>query len=120
MSQFPQTFSYLVIANSPFNAATELETMQSNTTLVSTCAVIAAAEKTANTCDDMEDLQKLATLAANETKLADKAKNNATKIAALQAKASEASVKLTSLQSNTTLTSACASIKSAKSNSTGM
>jgi ABC-type enterochelin transport system substrate-binding protein len=110
----------------PF-VATELATLQSNTTLVSTCAIIAAAEKTANTCDDMEELQQLVTLAANETKLADKAKNNATKISALQAKASEASVKLTSLEANATLTSACSSIKTAKeaakagkSNSTGM
>jgi ABC-type enterochelin transport system substrate-binding protein len=101
--------------------------MQSNITLVSNCAVIAAAEKTENTCDDMEDLQQLVTLAANETELANKAKNNATKIAALQAKASEASVKLTSLEANMTLTSACTSIKTAKeaakaekSNSTGM
>jgi hypothetical protein len=59
-------------------------------------------------------MTKLVALAANETKLADKAKNNATKIAEYQAKASAAAVKLQTLQANTTLTDSCASIASAK------
>lgn len=53
--------------------------MTSNATLVSTCAVIDAAAKTEDTCDEMKSLQKLVTLASNETALADKTKNNATK-----------------------------------------
>lgn len=95
-------------------AATDLATMQSNATLVSTCAVISAAQATENDCEDMTDLQKIIDLAANTTKLAEKANNNATKIAAYQAKASAASVKLATLSSNTTLTDACATMKSAK------
>ena len=53
--------------------------MTSNATLVSTCAVIDAAAKTEDTCDEMKSLQKLVALASNETALADKTKNNATK-----------------------------------------
>jgi hypothetical protein len=59
-------------------------------------------------------MTKLVALAANETKLADKAKNNATKIAAYQAKASAAAIKLQALQVNTTLTDACSSISTSK------
>jgi hypothetical protein len=96
------------------DASTQLTTMESNTTLVSTCAVIAAAQKTEDDCDQITSMTKLVALAANETKLADKAKNNATKIAEYQAKASAAAVKLQTLQANTTLTDACTSIASAK------
>jgi predicted nucleic acid-binding Zn-ribbon protein len=96
------------------DAATQLSTMTSNATLVSTCAVIDAAEKTQNTCDEMNSLQKLVTLASNETALADKAKNNATKIAALEAKASTAATKLQTMTTNTTLVSACSAIASSK------
>ena len=96
------------------NAATQLSTMSSNATLVSTCAVIDAAEKTEESCDEMKSLQELVTLAGNETALADKTKNNATKIAALQAKASTAATKLETMTSNTTLVSACSAIASTK------
>jgi hypothetical protein len=96
------------------DASTQLSTMESNTTLVSTCAVIAAAQKTEDQCDEITSMTKLVALAANETKLADKAKNNATKIAAYQAKASAAAVKLQALQANTTLTDACSSITTSK------
>jgi hypothetical protein len=95
-------------------ATTDLATMQSNTTLVSTCAVIAAAAKTEEECEKMSELQKLVTLASNETALAAKTKNNATKIADIQAEASAASVKLETLTSNTTLTDVCTSIKASK------
>lgn len=95
-------------------AATELATMQSNTTLVSTCAVISAAQDTEDACSQMSALSKLVSLAANTTKVDEKTKGNATKAAALQSKASAAATKLANLQSNTTLTSACATIKSAK------
>jgi len=66
------------------DASTQLSTMSSNATLVSTCAVMSAAEKTEDQCDKMESLQKLVSLAANTTKLADTTKNNATKIAEIQ------------------------------------
>ena len=62
-----------------------------------------AAEKTEDSCDEMKSLQKLVTLAGNETALADKAKNNSTNIAALQAKASTAATKLDTMTTNTTL-----------------
>lgn len=62
----------------------------------------------------MSELQKLVTLASNETALAAKTKNNATKIADIQAEASAASVKLETLTSNTTLTDVCTSIKASK------
>lgn len=52
--------------------------------------------------------------AANETKLAEKTKNNATKIAAFKEKATAAQTKLDTMMSNTTLVDACASIASAK------
>lgn len=95
-------------------AATQLATLYLNTTLVATCNVIAAAQKTEADCDEIDSINSIMSLAANETKLAAKEKNNATKIAEYQAKASDASTKLATLQANTTLTNACASIKSAK------
>jgi ABC-type enterochelin transport system substrate-binding protein len=96
------------------DASTQLSTMESNATLVSTCAVIASAQKTEDDCDEITSMTKLVALAANETALAEKSKNNATKIAALQAKASTAATKLQTLEANTTLTDACSSIKSQK------
>lgn len=95
-------------------AATDLATMQANTTLVSTCAVIAASDKVQNTCESMTELSKVVALAANTTKLAEKAKNNETKIAAYHAMASTAATKLATLNANTTLTEACATITTAK------
>ncbi|RDW84959.1 hypothetical protein BP6252_02549 [Coleophoma cylindrospora] len=91
-------------------AATTLQTMQSNTTLVSTCAVIAAANKVADTCDNMKEIEKNMALAANTTKLDSKFKGNATKIAEFQAKVSAQATKLDTLNSNATLTSACSAI----------
>ncbi len=100
-------------------AATDLATMQANTTLVSTCAVIASAQKTEDTCDKMDTLSKLVSLAANTTKLDAKTNGNATKAAEIQAKASTAATQLADLQSNTTLTDACATIKTAKADAKG-
>ena len=95
-------------------AATTLATMESNTTLVSTCNVIAAAERTEDDCEDMTSMEKLIALAANETALAAKTKNNATKAEAIQAKASAASTKLATLQANTTLTDTCSTMAADK------
>lgn len=101
-------------------AATTLATMQTNTTLVSTCAVIAAAEDTKDACSKMASLEKLVSIAANTTKVDKETKGNATKAAALQSKASAAAVKLADMQTNTTLTDACTSLKSAKEATKGM
>lgn len=98
-------------------ASTKLTTMSSNTTLVSTCAVIDAAAKTDDECESMKSLQKLITLAGNDTALADKAKNNQTKIDAIKTMATKAQTKLDAMTSNTTLTTACDSIKSSKASS---
>jgi hypothetical protein len=65
-------------------------------------------------CKEMATLTKLVALASNETKLADKTNNNATKIAEIQAKASDASTQLTTMESNTTLVSTCAVIDAAQ------
>lgn len=96
------------------DASTQLATMSSNATLMSTCAVIDAAQDTEKTCAKMASLQKSIDLAANTTKLDAKAKGNATKVAQLQAKASAATTKLATMTSNTTLTDACSSIAATK------
>lgn len=59
-------------------------------------------------------LQKLIATAGNETKLAEKTKNNATKIASFKEKATEAQAELDTMMSNTTLVDACTAITSAK------
>jgi outer membrane protein OmpA-like peptidoglycan-associated protein len=61
-------------------------------------------------CKEMVKLNKLVELASNTTKLDAITKNNATKIAEIQAKASTASTTLKTLESNSTLVSACAVI----------
>jgi len=63
----------------------------------------------------MKSLQKLVTLAGNETELAAKAKNNETKIAAIKDKATTAQTKLDAMMSNSTLMTACESMKAEKS-----
>lgn len=95
-------------------ASVKLATMDTNSTLVSTCAVIDAAQATKEDCKKMESLTKLVALASNETKLAEKTQNNATKIADIQAKASTAAARLSDMTSNTTLINACAAITAAK------
>ncbi|CDF44002.1 hypothetical protein BofuT4P106000011001 [Botrytis cinerea T4] len=65
------------------------------------------------TCKEMLKLNALVQLASNQTKVDAITGNNATRAASLQAQASAASVKLTELQSNTTLMFDCAVIDSA-------
>ncbi|TVY57852.1 hypothetical protein LCER1_G002117 [Lachnellula cervina] len=101
------------------DASTKLTTMSSNTTLMSTCAVIDAAAKTDDECQSMKSLQKLVSLAGNDTALADKAKNNQTKIDAIKGLATKAQTKLDAMTSNSTLTTACDSIKSSKASKNG-
>lgn len=88
--------------------ADKLTTLSSNTTLTAICSGI----KTESMCKSMNFLQKEVDLASNQTALDAKFKGNATKIANFQEKADKAKAKLAEMQSNTTLTSACASIKS--------
>ncbi|RAL60771.1 hypothetical protein DID88_009876 [Monilinia fructigena] len=64
-------------------------------------------------CKEMTHLEKLITTAQNSTKLATKTNNNQTKINAIVAKASEAAVKLDTLQGNSTLVATCAVINEA-------
>jgi hypothetical protein len=61
-------------------------------------------------CKEIASMTKLVELASNTTKLDEITKNNATKIAEIQAKASMASTTLKNLESNSTLMSACAVI----------
>ncbi|KAJ4406841.1 hypothetical protein N0V91_004271 [Didymella pomorum] len=92
------------------NATAELQTMQSNTTLVSECAVVNAERKSVNQCMQMKMLTKLAALAGNETAMTafeEKKKLNETGIEKLKTKIAEAQTKLKDMQSNTTLTDFC-------------
>lgn len=92
------------------NATAELQTMQSNTTLVSECAIVSAERKSVQQCKQMKMLTKLAALAGNETAMTafeQKKKLNETGIEKLKAKIAEAQTKLTDMQSNTTLADFC-------------
>lgn len=90
------------------DAATKLSTLQANTTLMTACDSIFAEQKTLQSCGQMAGLEKLIKIAGNQTLLDKHTDGNATKASAIQAKASEAATKLTDLQSNSTLTAACA------------
>ncbi|KAJ4323306.1 hypothetical protein N0V94_001922 [Neodidymelliopsis sp. IMI 364377] len=93
------------------NATAELQTMQSNTTLVGECAVVNAERKSVGQCKQMKKLAKLAALAGNETAMTafeTKKGLNETGIEKLKTWIAEASTKLQEMQSNTTLTDFCA------------
>ncbi|PSN68305.1 hypothetical protein BS50DRAFT_633909 [Corynespora cassiicola Philippines] len=94
------------------NVTAELQSMQSNTTLVEECAVVNAHRKDLRRCKKMKRLEKLASMANNDTALVaftQKKDLNETLIAKLKEKISEATTKLQEMQSNTTLTDMCAS-----------
>lgn len=91
-------------------AKTKLTSLQSNATLVGDCAVINAAEEQDHQCEKTFELQAFIKFASNDTKLAEKTNNNATKIAAIKAKVPEATTKLQSLESNSTLQAACPAV----------
>ena len=61
------------------DAATKLSTLSSNATLVSSCAVIEAAEETEYKCREMKQLMRFISMASNKTLVAEKTENNATK-----------------------------------------
>ena len=65
---------------------------------------------TKSQCKQMAKLTALVDLASNTTALAAKTDNNATKIDAIQAKASDAATSLAALSTNSTLVAACAQI----------
>ena len=71
-------------------------------------------------CKEMNVLEHQVKLASNATKLAEKTNNNATKIAEIQAKASDAATQLTTMQSNATLMSECSVIDAAQKNITAL
>ncbi|KAF2652011.1 hypothetical protein K491DRAFT_605765 [Lophiostoma macrostomum CBS 122681] len=92
------------------NATSELQTMQSNTTLVSECAVVDAHQAVLKECKQMTKLTKLADLATNQTAmdaLMQKKNLNDTQMAKLQERIANATTKLKTLQGNTTLTDLC-------------
>jgi hypothetical protein len=92
------------------NATAELKTLQSNTTLVSECAIVNAERKSVGQCMQMKMLTKLAALAGNETAMTafeEKKKLNETGIEKLKTRIAEAQTKLKDLQSNITLTDFC-------------
>jgi len=92
------------------SASAKLSTLQSNTTLMSACAVIDAQAAEDDKCQETFILQRFVKFAANTTAVATATKNNSTKIAEIELKASDAAVKLESLTSNSTLQAACAAV----------
>lgn len=60
-------------------AATKLATLQSNTTLMTSCNQIFAVEDMKDACEDMSDIEEAQQIVANQTLLDKKTKNNATK-----------------------------------------
>ncbi|KAI0011304.1 hypothetical protein F4779DRAFT_238169 [Xylariaceae sp. FL0662B] len=90
------------------DASTQLTSMTANATLMGECAVIQAHQDSVQACGDIQKIEKMMAIAANDTKLNNKLDNNATKIDEFKAKASDMAAKLTDLQSNGTLTTFCA------------
>ncbi|CAG8957415.1 hypothetical protein HYFRA_00011396 [Hymenoscyphus fraxineus] len=100
-------------------ATTKLTTMQSNATFMNVCNVIGAEQSLKAECKKMRSLQKLKTLAGNETAITAMTKGNATKAASLKAKAAEASTNLDKMMANATLVEACKSQADAKNQKSG-
>jgi transcriptional regulator of acetoin/glycerol metabolism len=82
-------------------AASTLATLETNTTLVAICDQIFASEASKASCHRLARLERMAALAYNETTTSD----------ALKSKASAQANALASLQSNGTLTTFCAALK---------
>jgi hypothetical protein len=86
-----------------FDGTTRLAALKGNSTLIEDCAIIAAAEKLQHECKEIEKLEKFILFADNSTAVADKTKNNATKIVEIKAEASKDATELQKLETNTTL-----------------
>ncbi|XMA19819.1 hypothetical protein WAI453_012610 [Rhynchosporium graminicola] len=91
-------------------ASSKLTTLRSNATIVSECAVINAASEQEDQCFETFELQSFIAFAGNATAVAEKTGNNATRIAAIQGRVSDASSQLKTLMSNSTLQAACPAI----------
>ncbi|KAF2738860.1 hypothetical protein EJ04DRAFT_560509 [Polyplosphaeria fusca] len=93
------------------NATSTLQTMQSNTTLVQECEVVEAHKQVVRACKKMRVLDKLSTLANNQTAMNEfiaTKQLNGTKLEKFQDSIGNATAKLQDLQKNTTLTNLCA------------
>jgi hypothetical protein len=93
------------------NASTELQTMQSNTTLVGECDIYQAHKKDVKQCKRISKLTKLAAMANNQTALdayVAEEQLNATQVTKLQQKIANATTTLQEMTGNTTLTEYCA------------
>jgi hypothetical protein len=91
-------------------ASVKLQDLKSNSTLMSYCQVVFAQEAEDDMCQETFVLQRFIAFAANTTAVASATKNNATKIANIELKASEAANKLQKLESNSTLQAACPAV----------
>lgn len=103
------------------NATTKLNTLKSNSTLVSECATIDASSKLQAQCKEMSRLTKITDLANNATALADlQSKHNLTaaQVDKIKDEAANATTKLNAMKSNSTLVSACNDLK-AENNGAG-
>jgi hypothetical protein len=96
------------------DSATRLAALKGNSTLIKDCAIIAAAERLERDCKELEELEKFIKFADNSTAVADKTKNNATKIAEIKAEASKDATKLQNLETNSTLVKLCIIIAAAE------
>jgi len=99
------------------DATSQLQTLISNTTLVGECAVIDAQKKDVRMCKQMAKLTKLAAMKDNQTAIdAMVAKKglDATQVAKLQEKISNATADLQEMMGNSTLTTFCANMQQQK------
>jgi len=99
------------------DATSQLQTLMSNTTLVGECAVIDAQKKDVRMCKQMAKLTKLAAMKDNQTAIdAMVAKKglDATQVAKLQEKISNATADLQEMMGNSTLTTFCANMQQQK------
>lgn len=109
------------LKDSAANATTRLTELQSNTTLVSQCAIVDAGEKLKGQCKQMKMLTKMMDVAANATALSEMATKRGwtdAQTTKFKARAANATMKLDKLKSNTTLVDACSTIKKGSASST--
>ncbi|TPX07723.1 uncharacterized protein E0L32_010619 [Thyridium curvatum] len=88
--------------------APQLQAMKANATLMGACNQVFAVHAMERSCRQMAHIQGLERLVANATRLDKVTKGNATRAAAIKAKAAAEAPKLTALSGNATLTQFCA------------
>lgn len=91
-------------------ATTQLQTLQSNATLMTACDAIFAVQQMSEQCGEMASIEKAQKIVANSTALDKVTKGNTTKADAFKAKVAAKADTLTTLQANTTLTTYCAAL----------